>query len=241
MDCREKEINMNACFKIFHLPSDSERNKYADEARSYFISYGIKELETKTMSIRNDDDVKKFLIECNEFKLDPNGYNLDCIQGWKYGEVGIWYSNYLAWSNFLKTDYDALILMEDDIVCQEGLIEDINNKLNEIPENWDFLSMFVPEDQRNSYKPSMSVTNNISRVYQDWSMLCYIVSKDGAKKLIKSCNNLVSLPLDWHIYRQREKFNSFSIKPDVKLMCDIAKIDSTFQNFHERKVLNGIL
>jgi len=230
---------MKICFKVFHISKNRARTKFSVGMTKYLKANGLEILNTPTVAISNIEDVQNFLSN-NYFKLDPNGYNLDSVQGWKMGEVGIWASNFIAWNNFLSTDNDIAILMEDDIIFDDGLLDDLMNKINELPDNWDFFSFFVPEDQHKSYDSSMSVSKNISRVYQDWSMLCYLVSRNGAKKLIESCQKPVSLPLDWHIYRQRDKFNSYSIKPDVALMCDIANIDSTFQNIQNRRVLNGI-
>ena len=231
---------MSICFKVFHLDKNKERERFSTEITNYLISNGLNELDTPTISVSDINDIKSFINKYH-FNLDPNGYNLDCIQGWKMGEVGIWASNFIAWNNFLDTDNEIVLLMEDDIIFQNEFLNDLNDKVKELPDGWDFFSFFVPRDQHGSYNEKMSVSENISMVYQDWSMLCYLVSRKGAQKLIESCKNLVSLPLDWHVYRQREKFNSYSIKPNVKLMCDIASIDSTFQNKQERKVINGIL
>lgn len=231
---------MKICFKVFHISEDRIRTKFSVAMTKYLKSNNCEILNTPTVSIKNTSNVKEFLKN-NNFNLDPNGYNLDNVQGWKYGEIGIWASNYLAWENFLKTDNDLVILMEDDIKFNENFIHDLLDKINELPDEWDFFSYFVPSDQHNKYIDTMSVSNSISKIYQDWSMLCYLVSRSGAKKLIESCQSPVSLPLDWHIYRQRDKFNSYSIKPEVESMCDIANIESTFQNKQSRGVLNGIL
>lgn len=230
---------MKICFKVFHLSKNKEREKFSVNITEYLNNKGLEALNTPTIKISNVEDIKYF-ISNNHFNLDPSGYNLDSIQGWKMGEVGIWASNFIAWNNFLNTDNDIAILMEDDIIFKNNFFDDLMDKIKELPEDWDFFSFFVPADQRNAYDPSMSVSNNISSIYQDWSMLCYLISRGGAEKLIKSCQSPVRLPLDWHIYRQRQKFNSYSIKPDVELMCDIAEINSTFQNIQPRRVINGI-
>jgi len=232
---------MKICFKVFHLSSNRVRTKFSVAMTKYLKSHGLNILDTPTISISNTKDVKNFLDENNDFNLDPNGYNLDSIQGWKFGEVGIWASNFIAWKRFLDTDNDIAILMEDDIIFDDNFIYDLKDKMAELPDGWDIFSYFVPYDQHHSHDIGLDVSKNISKVYQDWSMLCYVVSRNGAKKLIDSCKKPISLPLDWHIYRQKEKFNSYSIKPSVELMCDIANIESTFQNTQKRMILNGVL
>lgn len=228
-------------YKVFHLPKDTERCVYVDKINSHLAIASFSPFVTPTIKISNDYELEYFLKNNKDFNLDLNGYNLDNVQGWKYGELGIWASNYIAWGHFLKSNHDILILMEDDISFNPDFSKDLKNKISELPEDWDIFSYFAPKDQHSKYNDRMSVSENISESYQDWSMLCYLVSKNGAEKLINSCKNPVCLPLDWHIYRQKHLFNVYSLKPSEKLMCDIHATESTFQNKHERKVINGIL
>lgn len=230
---------MKFTHKVFHIDSDSERDWLVKSINIYLSNYSI-ELDTPTIQIRSDEDLISFYSHNPDFNIDPSGYNLDDIQGWKYGELGIWASNYTAWKNFLKTDNDYLILMEDDITFNQDFFPLLEKYLNELPENWEFFSFFSPADQHHKYNDFISFSENTSFLYQDWSCLCYVLSKKGAEKVLSMMQTKINLPLDWFFYRQKEKFYGYSIKPKSQKGCTLASLESTFQGKHERKIINGI-
>ena len=41
----------------------------------------------------------------------------------KTGVVGVWASNFLAWKNLLESDYDAVIIFEDDAEMKDNFFE----------------------------------------------------------------------------------------------------------------------
>lgn len=229
---------MKFAHKVFHIDKYTERSNMVLSINQYLSNYSI-ELETPSIEISNLEDIKNFIDNHPDFIIDRNGYNLDNVQGWKMGEIGILASNYTAWKNFLNTDYDILILMEDDIEYNDNFFSLLTKYISELPENWDMFSFFVPADQYNKYNLELSYSDNTAKVYQDWSCLCYLLSRSGAEKSISLMNNN-SLPLDWFYYRQKEKFNIFSIKPDSQQGCTLAKVESTFQSKHTREIINGI-
>ena len=226
-------------YKIFHIDSDSERDSIFKVA-NMAVSKNAEELITPTIQIRSEEDLSSFYAHNPDFNIDPNGYNLDSIQGWKMGELGIWASNYTAWKNFLKTDAEYLILMEDDIVIKDNFFELLEKYLSEIRIEWDLFSFFIPSDQFPSYKDDLSISENVCRAYQDWSCACYILTRRGAEKALINMNPPVSLPLDWYFYRQKHKFTSLTVKPSSDKGCTLAPLQSTFQAKHERKIINGI-
>lgn len=230
---------MKFAHKVFHIDSDSERDWLVKNINIYLSNYST-ELDTPTIQIRSHEDLLSYYEHNKDFNMDPNGYSLDGVQGWKYGELGIWASNYTAWKNFLKTDYDYLILMEDDIVFNNNFFDLLKNYILELPEDWDFFSFFAPADQYHKYGMSKSYGENTSFLYQDWSCLCYVLTRKGAQRSLDIMSEKVCLPLDWFFYRQVEKFNGFTIKPDAQQGCTLAKLESTFQGRHERKIIDGV-
>jgi len=229
----------NACFKIFHVDSNNQRDLLFNSLRSYLLNK-IDELETPTNIISNDSDVYQFISNNPDFNLDLNGYNLDNIQGWRYGEIGIWSSNFSAWKNFIDSDYDLLILIEDDIKYHDDFYDKLVLCMNDLPSDWEVFSFYVPESEYGKFDLSRSVSPILSRSYQDWSMLCYVLNRRGAQKLIDSVKNPVFLPLDWHIYRQTHMFNVYCVRPDFISGCELAAVESTFQSSQSRRVLDGI-
>ena len=183
----------------------------------------------------------KFVEENPDFNVDPMGYNLDNKQGWRYGEVGIWASNWLAWKSFIESEYDYLILMEDDIVLYENFLPELERYMKQLPENFDAFHAFCPSDQNHKYDLSMDFSNEVCSSYQDWSAACYVVSRSGAQKMIYFASRGIKLPLDWFMFRQKNLLSVYTIKPEAKRICDILMIDSTFQTKEDRKIINGIL
>lgn len=231
---------MNIAYKLFHLPRDHARNKAVENVHSYLLK-NIKILNTDTIKISSFEDYTKFKEGNPDFNVDPLGYNLDNKQGWRYGEVGIWASNWLAWKNFIKSEYDYLILMEDDIVLYENFLPELERYMKQLPENFDAFHAFCPSDQNDKYDIAMDISDELCSSYQDWSCACYIVSRSGAQKMIYLASRGIRLPLDWFMFRQKNLFSVYTLKPDAKRICDILNIDSTFQTKEDRNIINGIL
>jgi GR25 family glycosyltransferase involved in LPS biosynthesis len=231
---------MNIAYKLFHLPRDHDRNKLVENAHSVLLK-NIKILDTDTIKVSSYDDYVKFKDGHPDFNININGYNLHNEQGWRYGEVGIWASNWLAWKNFINSDYDYLILMEDDIVIYDNFFEKINTYIKECPEDFDALHIFSPTDQDYKYNILLNVSENICSSYQDWSCACYIINKGGAKRMLDLSSKGINLPLDWFMFRQKNLLNVYTINPNISKICTIEEVESTFQLKEDRKILNGIL
>jgi len=228
----EKSVQPKGCFTIFHVDQDTpemqKRNLLVKKAIDR-LQKNFDEFSTPTIIIKNQDDVKNFYKNAN-IKIYPMGH---FNTGWKPGELGIWASNYTAWQNFLKSDYDYIVLMEDDIV----LGNDFNNKLiryiDELPEDWDIFTAYIPSFGNERYgknRKSLYVDKeNICRVYQSWSCLCYVVSKQGAKKLLKEVQSTVRSPIDHYLFYHKG-INAYTIKLEKGNICDIYTTSSTVQN-----------
>lgn len=229
----KKNITKNSiAFNIFHVEgsTDTLRKRSILTARATNqLSSMFDKIDTPTIIIENFNDVKNFYGN-NNIKIDPKGHK---GAGWKFGELGVWASNYAAWKNFAESDYKMLMLMEDDIV----LNKDFNNKLmayvQELPDDWDFFTVYIPSFGNIRYDSSRKNldigSKNICKVYQSWSCLCYMVSKKGAKKLLKEVTMPVSSPIDhWLFYHNNLK--GYAIKMERGNICDIYKTQSTIQS-----------
>jgi GR25 family glycosyltransferase involved in LPS biosynthesis len=151
----------------------------------------------------------------------------------KLGEIGVWASNYEAWDTFVKSDYDYLILFEDDAKIDPDFIEGITDYIKELPEGWDFFSPYVHWwQQNNNYNPGVHDYGHkdICKAYQVWSLACYVVSKSGAIKAIEEANKGIIDPVDWFIFQDVQRFNTYTLKPKVKQYCDINYFETTIQN-----------
>jgi hypothetical protein len=77
---------------MFHIEGNESRKKNVDLANKVFRE--IDYFDTPTYKISNDIDLIQFTRNNKSFYFDSEGYNLDNKQGWKYGELGIWSSNW---------------------------------------------------------------------------------------------------------------------------------------------------
>ena len=226
---------MKFSHKIFHLEKDTQREDLFNSMNEYISQYS-QELDTPTVSISNDLELEKFCSNNPHVNFDKNGYEFNNEIGWRYGELGIWASNLTAYANFLKTDTDYLILMEDDIEYFPGFFENLVKYMSQINEDWDAFFYYAPGNTNTGeFYPE---EKDVCRAYQDWSCLCYIINKKSAEKIINDIsNNLISMPIDYYFFRQPEKYICYTVKPTSKLYCKISGFESTFQTKQQRKVL----
>ena len=229
---QEKTNKPNICFTIFHdekdIPEMYVRNKLTKKATDQLL-LNFNEFDTPTIIMKDLSDIKKFYNKSN-IKIYPKGHE---DNGWKPGELGIFASNYTAWVNFAKSKYDHIILMEDDIQLSKNFNQLLNKYIDELPEDWDVFTVYIPETGNIRYKKDAKNLQigkeNVCKVYQSWSCLCYVVSKKGAKALIEDVKTPVSRPLDHYLF-YNDKLNVYSIKYGNQNICDIYKTNSTVQS-----------
>ena len=91
--------------------------------------------------------------------------------------------------------------------------------MDNVPSNYDVLSIFVHPNQYDRFDKTHEISYYVSKGYQDWSTLCYVVSKEGAKRLIKHVEDHgISRPTDWFIFRGGNEgaFNVYTLPPHFK-------------------------
>lgn len=227
---------INSCYKVHHLEDNTERKQYVDNINNYLKKYST-ELNSPTIKISNQEEMINFLKENPDFNLNLNGYNLDDIQGWRYGEIGVWASNFLAWKNFLNSDFDYMILMEDDIMFTDNYFPLLSEYINEITLPWDAFFFTVASGQYFKYSQQHDVGfKNVSKTYQDHWLLCYVLNKRGAELAISNTYSGICLPIDWYFFRQTDKFELYTLKPDIVSGCYGSPTETSFQ-MNERKVM----
>jgi len=122
--------------KVFHLEKDVEIETYFKKMNKYLAQFS-EEIDTPTIHISSSEEINYF-YKNSIFRFNPTGYEFAGEKGWKYGEIGIWYSTIFAYVNFLeKTDSDYLILDEDDIEYKDGFFDNLVIYLSQIKVTWD--------------------------------------------------------------------------------------------------------
>lgn len=227
----EKTKKPKICFKIFHNEEDTKemfiRNKLVKNATAQLVK-DFDEFDTPTIIMKNTEDISSFYKK-SKIKIAPKGH-LD--QGWKPGELGIWASNYTAWEKFSKSSYDHIILMEDDIQLSKHFSSKLYKYIDELPEDWDVFTVYIPETGNIRYKGGAKNLQigkeNVCKVYQSWSCLCYVVSKSGANKMLNDVKTPVSRPIDHYLF-YNDRLNVYAIKYDKSNICNIYQTKSTVQ------------
>jgi GR25 family glycosyltransferase involved in LPS biosynthesis len=214
----------NACFEVFHTDiGNALRNQSYDgilEALSFLPRLG-----SPTMYLNTVDKAEAFVNQTPGFNV--NTVHDYCQPGETFppsaGVIGVWASNYLAYKNFLESDYDTMILFEDDILVSKNFKILLETYMAELPFDWDFFSFFVPDDSLFAYNEENHNigAENVCVSYQQWSCAGYIVNRSGAEKAIKDIESRgINCPIDWYIFNFRMKkeenqktFFTYTLKP----------------------------
>lgn len=217
--------------KVFHLDKHVEREHLYKLINDYIKQYSF-EIDTPTVEISSKEELNDFCINYN-INFKKEGYRIESEQGWRFGELGLWIGSILAYKKFIETDFDYLILIEDDIEYIDGFFENLVRHILQLPNDWDTF-FYYNSDHRNS-----SASNSgVCRVNQSWSTLCYVVNKRSVKKILDDIkNNPIDLPIDHYFLLQPHKYNSYTVSKNSKMYCKIANLESTFQNKQKREML----
>lgn len=100
--------------------------------------------------------------------------------GAKLGHLGIWYTV------LNSLHYAPLVTFEDDAMLHPDFLNEFNRRVADLPEDFDFFSLFLPRDQDNVYygsKGLYEVNENISKVYARYGGVSMYYSKKGAEKI----------------------------------------------------------
>lgn len=238
----------NLLYKVFHSAKDTDRDYLWREANNSLQFVG-KELDTPTVLISGPTSLKTFLTKNPDFNIDLKGYDprkyMDTRSqfvgargirvGWRYGEIGVWASNWVAWKTFLNTDADYLLLVEDDGVFTWGYEDLLHAYMQELPEDWDQFHLWAPVGDRSLFDiddHGIGKTH-VCKAYQNWSNTAYVLSRRGAKKLLDDVEkNGITLPLDWLWFKESYRFNfgCYTVTPESTHLCyNSESVGSTFQ------------
>ena len=214
----------NTCFEVFHTDTGNKVRNQSYDGIIKGVSF-LPRLGSPTMYLNTLDKVENFINLHPEFKV--NTVEDYCQPGETFppsaGVVGVWASNYMAYKRFLKSDYDTLIIFEDDITLSKNFKSVLESYMTELPFDWDFFSFFVPNDSLFAYNEEQHNigAENVCLSYQQWSCAGYMVSRAGAEKAVADIESRgINCPVDWYIFNFRMKkednqktFFTYTLKP----------------------------
>ena len=214
----------NACFEVFHTDTGNKLRNESYDGILKGVSF-LPRLGSPTMYLNTVDKVENFINLYPEFKV--NTVEDYCQPGETFppsaGVVGVWASNYKAYKRFLESEYNTLILFEDDILISKNFKSVLEMYVKELPTDWDFFSFFVPDDSLFAFNEDLHGISgeNVCISYQQWSCAGYMVSRSGAEKAVADIESRgINCPVDWYIFNFRmkkeenqKKFFTYTLKP----------------------------
>lgn len=161
----------------------------------------------------------------------------------KLGELGVWLSQIQTWDYLVKSEHDSLIVFEDDAIISPAIGSILAMYIDDLPEDWDFVSLSVPDNQRQDfyYRQVYDETGHpktlikagektyefdygkptMARVYQGYCCVATMYSKRGAQKLLSLAEEFgIYTPVDCFLFLQAHagRLNAYAPKPNSP-MC----------------------
>jgi GR25 family glycosyltransferase involved in LPS biosynthesis len=204
----------NRVFVDYHIIHINDERKSNREKISMVIEGNLKDI--LSLNAKDIDELNKFYLNNKDFKLAWDGF--------KPGELGNFGSHYLAWRYVLENNLDCLLVFEDDAIIHDNFMDKYTVMMKNVPSDYDIMSVYVDPNQYPRYAQSHYVNDYVSSGYQDWSTLCYVVSRQGAEKLIKYVKEVgMDHPTDWFVFRKGHQgiFNVYTVPPEFPSPLEI--------------------
>lgn len=215
--------NSNTIRENFSKNDNNKKTKLIDsDYTSYFI--------VLKSSKKRLDNINK-ILENNDFK---NPHIFDAIKGnkqdrkklykdkkinykakkdMKPGALGCALSHIKIWELFLETKQPFALVCEDDIIIKSGFSKRLTNYVNNLPRDFD---ISILTNNRNTHKNKFNKSDKINKLvkrgYPEYGTVSYLISRTGAKKLLK-ITKPINNPIDDMILRAIERRQIISYKP----------------------------
>lgn len=232
---------------MFHLAVDDSDVKRKACVKKVHDLLGtiLKEADTPTVSVKTHDELRSFMLSYPKVNIDGKGFDMSQAgmkkynkeianpTGWYLSEIGIMASHYVAWKSFLDTDFEYMLLFEDDVYIADNFFELFEKHYKELPVDWEAFYFCAPAPDRSLRYldgTNRSISDNLCEPYHYWSSAGYAVSKSGAAQLVDYVENKYSihLPLDWFILQKNAIEKVYSIKPNRDQGCRLVNTESTY-------------
>jgi len=157
-----------------------------------------------------------------------NGQAIENENSIPKGAMGCALSHIKTWKTFMNTDDEYAIILEDDVVLEDNFLENVNNALMHVPQDYDVLYLGCfgcdPDDVHNFFKltefmygknkRAAFINEYISIPEFAYATHAYILSRNGAKKLLKlfdKINNHIDIML--HTFASKNIINTYVTTP----------------------------
>lgn len=162
------------------------------------------------------------------------------VKDWnpRVGESGVWLSMFDAWQTVAGMD-EPLIVFEDDAIISNHFHESLDILMEQLPSDWSFMSLWVPDNQRQDYwydvkyrpdgtrlicglqrHPSFYDfgARHLARAYQGYGMVATLYNPECGRSLVDAAvRRGVTQPVDCFLfkeaYHEENKVRGFAPKP----------------------------
>lgn len=155
------------------------------------------------------------------------------------GELGLWVSNISIFQYIVKNNISKMLVIEDDAVLVEDFPEEMSSIMKEVPENFDFVSLYsIPDQNEEDEKTNLSLKYLHKTINQYASTTAMLYSFNGAKKILEMLEkDGMEYTVDCQLYKKslEGKINGYSLKKEFKLVSHDFHIPSTIDPENLRK------
>ncbi|XP_045597644.1 glycosyltransferase 25 family member [Procambarus clarkii] len=145
-----------------------------------------------------------------------------------FGEIGCFLSHYFIWEDIVNNGYEKVLLFEDDIRFEPYFREKVKHMIRQADRllQWDLIYL-GRKKLKNSDEPWVEDSDTLVHVDYSYWTLCYVITLQGAKKLLDGEPLGQLIPVDEYLpimfnkhpeTEWKEKFpvrnlNAFSVAP----------------------------
>lgn len=220
---------MNIAYTILEL----DRHENSNDLRSK-LSF-LPELKTEVCDARVQYPkcVEKYSQYVHIFKSITN-----------VGLIGLWISTLNAFYDFLNSDFDNLLILEDDV----NVINDFENIFKkcilELPKDFGIFSLGYAEVYKQYYNEKFDIKNKkyICKMFQTGSSIGLLYKKQFVEELLNSIlkykilggfSDTAILSYGLGNVEPTTKFSPYSVRPNV--------IDYSNETLEKNKIIGGLL
>lgn len=132
------------------------------------------------------------------------------------GELGVWVSTINVWEYIVDNKIDKMLVLEDDILLQDDFVNNLSLCLNDLGDDFDFLSLYYFDGQNQIDKDLFVQSEHVQKSHNQFSGGQAIVyTYSGAKKLFNlTLRKGIEYTTDCFIFRQslENLVSGYSIK-----------------------------
>lgn len=203
---------------------DTARRHYIDKINAEMRRERWTPFYTRCINARFSDDLERE-IERRDLK-----FNLH--KPLTRGEMGIWMT-------FLNGIQNApVVTFEDDAIVDDNFHKDFAIAMEELPEDADFFSLFIPRDSDHMFKPEHDLgLSRVCKTYQKYGGVSMYVTMAGAMNIMR----LVSedgIIHQWdnqlYQYAREGKLNGYTSMPTVPDLVRVSSEEETTTHNTER-------